>query len=95
MMKVCLRTMEDIDERIKQIDSLPGSVRAREIASEKMQGIIEELKKEQEDELSKSNEAADAARRSLGIKTQEEMEELKKEQEVQQSEILESMMNIN
>ncbi|MBQ6018513.1 MAG: hypothetical protein IKH82_01770 [Clostridiales bacterium] len=90
-----LRTMEDIDERIKQIDSLPGSVRAREIASEKMQGIIEELKKEQEDELSKSNEAADAARRSLGIKTQEEMEELKKEQEVQQSEILESMMNIN
>lgn len=88
-----MRTIEEINERIKQVDSLPGAVRAKEIASEKMKTIIEEIKQEQ-DQAAKKNEE-DSAYRSLGIKSKEEMEQLKQEQEKQESEMFESMMNIN
>lgn len=90
-----LRNMKDIDARIKELDNLPGAVRAQETAAEQMNNIIAEIKAEQALEQKKDEDSVDSARGRLGIKTKEQMEELKKQRAVQQSEEVESMLNLN
>lgn len=88
-----LKAIDDIDGRIRQLDSAPGAVRAREIAAEEAGKIVEIMKKQQDDEVGKNKKSAEDALRRLGIRSVEEQEEMKKEFEAQQAAEIEAIMN--
>jgi len=87
-----LRAVDDIEGRIHQLDSAPGVVRAREVAAEEARKVLEDLKKQQEDELNSKKDLTDWHRK-LGIRSEEEQARLKAEIEARQAAEIEAMMN--
>ncbi|MBR2295559.1 MAG: hypothetical protein IJ869_07345 [Clostridiales bacterium] len=81
-----LRAIDDIEGRINQLNSAPGAERAKEIATEEAQKRLEEIKREQDEEIAKLKHKSDDILKSLGIRSNEEQDRLKAEVEALQAE---------
>ena len=68
--------MEEIEGRIKQLDNAPGALRAKEIATEQAQHMLDEIKEQQERKLKSSGESI---AHELGVRTPEEQLALEQE----------------
>ena len=86
-----LKTLDDIEGRIKQLNVAPGSIRAREVASEEAERAIEEIKKYQEDYIGATKAKDRQIREELGIYTDEELEQMRKQNEANEQAALERM----
>lgn len=74
-----LKTIDDIDGRIAQLNSAPGAVRAREVAAEEAETILKELQRRQAVEVGEMSSKAPEYLKRLGILSQEELQERKRE----------------
>lgn len=68
--------MEEIEGRIQQLDNAPGALRAKEIATEQAQHVLDEIKEQQERKLKSSGESI---AHKLGVRTPEEQLALEQE----------------
>lgn len=89
-----LKSMDDIEGRLQQLNNAPGSLRAREVAAEEAEKLVEDLKKMQSIKSGQSMQGARKIRESLGIYSEEELEVLKKQAELEQQRALEMSMEL-
>lgn len=79
-----LKLMDDIEGRIKQLNSAPGFTRAQEIAAEEAAAVIEEIKRRQDVESGELASKAPKHLKDMGILSKEELaERLRELQEAQ------------
>ncbi len=91
-----LKTMDDINGRMSQLENSPGSIRAREVAAEEAERALEEIREMQEMQTGEFKQREQDRLRRLGIRSQEELEQIRQEveaREVQIQQEMESMMN--
>ena len=70
-----LKTMDDIEGRIAQLDSAPGTVRAREVAAEEAEEVVREIQRRQAAESGELASETPAYLKRLGILSAEELAE--------------------
>ncbi|MCC8129610.1 MAG: hypothetical protein LIO51_06715 [Clostridiales bacterium] len=87
-MEEVLRTAEEIEGRLKQLDNAPGSLMAREIAADKAQEFLDDIQKKQEVEIKSDEGRLKEKLERLGILTEEEQQELKRQAEEYEQQIL-------
>ena len=75
-----LKTMDDIEGRIEQLQNAPGPVRAREIAAEQATEVLEEIKKRQAAEIGVAKSESAKHLKELGILSEEEVREAQEAQ---------------
>lgn len=86
-----LKSMDDIEGRIQQLNRAPGSLRAQEVAAEEAENALQEITKLQNDQSGKNIAQARKMREDLGILSDEQLAELKREAELEQQRALEEM----
>ena len=80
-----LKTMDDIEGRIAQLNNAPGAIRGREIAAEEAAKVVKEIQKRQEAESGELTSKTPSYLKKLGILSTEELAERQREiQEAQQ-----------
>ncbi len=86
-----LKTMDELDGRIKQLDSAPGTIRAKEVANNAAINLAAELKKEQNRQTGGGLRQIEEYRERLGILNEEEFKERQQEWEQEQASVLASL----
>lgn len=86
-----LKTMDELDGRIKQLDSAPGTIRAKEVANNAAISLAAELKKEQNRQTGGGLRQIEEYRERLGILNEEEFKERQQEWEQEQASVLASL----
>ena len=86
-----LKAMDDIEGRIAQLDNAPGAVRAREIAAEAAESVVEEIKKKQQVLTRDNADKAKDLRESMGIRSEEEQRAMEEEAARIQQEFIETV----
>lgn len=86
-----LKTMDEIEGRIQQLNNAPGAIRAREVAAEEAENAVKEIMKMQNDISGKSANKAKQMREDLGIFSEEQLAQMRKEAEIEQQRIMQEM----
>lgn len=86
-----LKTMDDIEGRIQQLNSAPGALRAREVATEEAERAVKEISKLQNDQTGKNAARARKIREDLGIYSDEQLAEMKKIVEAEEQRAIEEL----
>ena len=86
-----LKTMDDIEGRIQQLNRAPGALRTREVAAEEAENALQELKKLENDQSGKTAERARKMREEMGLHTAEQLAEMKKQQELAEQRAIEEL----
>lgn len=86
-----LKTMDDIEGRIQQLNSAPGALRAREVATEEAERAVKEISKLQNDQTGKNAARARKIREDLGIYSDEQLAEMKKVVEAEEQRAIEEL----
>lgn len=86
-----LKTMDDIEGRIQQLNRAPGSLRAQEVAAEEAENALQEITQQQNVQSGKNMARARQMREELGILSEEQLAELKKQAELEQQRAMEEI----
>ncbi len=86
-----LKAMDDIEGRIQQLNSAPGALRAREVATEEAERAVKEIAKLQNDQTGKNAARARKIREDLGIYSDEQLAEMKKVVEAEEQRAIEEL----
>ena len=86
-----LKTMDDIEGRIVQLDNSPGAIRAREVAAEEAEAVVEEIRRRQEIQSGELKSKSPDYLKKLGIMSQEELKQKKEEYEAEELRAAEEM----
>lgn len=88
-----LKIMDEIDGRIDQLNSAPGAVRAREVASEEAEKAIEDMRQLQLKRAGVLDAQKSARLRELGLYSEEELRALQQQQAEEEAREAEELMN--
>lgn len=80
-----LKYADELDGRLAQIDHLPGTIRATEVAAEEAEKTLNELIAAQQKETGEQNDK-NVSMADMGLKTKEEIENLRTQREREQIE---------
>ena len=80
-----LKTMDDIEGRIAQLNNAPGAVRAREIAAEEAEEVVKEIQRRQAVESGELASKTPEYLKKLGILSTEEL--LERQRELQEAQL--------
>lgn len=86
-----LKTLDDIEGRINQLNHAPGAVRAREVAAEEAEKALEAIRKKQENVAGQNAVRARKMREEMGIYSEEQLAQMRKEAEAIEQAALEEM----
>lgn len=86
-----LKTMDDIEGRIQQLNSAPGTLRAREVATEEAEAAVKEIAEMQNGQSGKNEARARKLREDLGIYNDEQLAQMKKEVEAEEQRAIEEL----
>ncbi len=86
-----LKSMDDIEGRIQQLNRAPGSLRAQEVAAEEAEELLKEITKLQDTEAGKNALRAKKMREQMGILTEEQLAEQKRQAELEMQRAAEIM----
>lgn len=86
-----IKTMDDIEGRLQQLNNAPGALRAQEVAAEEAEKALAELKRLEEDQSGKVAERARKMREEMGLHTEEQLAEMKKQAELEQQRAIEQL----
>ena len=84
MIDETLKSMDDMEGRIQQLNRAPGSLRAQEVAAEQSQKVLDEINANQKLQTGISAARAKKMMEELGILTQEELAEKQRQAEMEQ-----------
>lgn len=89
-----LKTMDDIEGRIAQLNNAPGAVRAREVAAEEAEAVVKEIQRRQAIEVGELASKTPEYLKKLGILSKEEL--MERQRELQEAQLqAEEQMNQN
>ena len=86
-----LKSMDDIEGRIQQLNHAPGSIRAQEVAAEEAEKALADLTKLQNDQSGKTAIRAKKIREDMGILSEEQLAEQKRQAELEMQRAAEFM----
>lgn len=86
-----LKSMDDIEGRIQQLNHAPGSLRAQEVAAEEAEKVLAEVTKLQNDQSGKTAVRAKKMREEMGILSEEQLAEQKRQAELEMQRAAEIM----
>lgn len=86
-----LKSMDDIEGRIQQLNHAPGALRAQEVAAEEAEELLHEITKLQNDQSGKNAVRAKKMREQMGILTEEQLAEQKRQAELEMERAAEYM----
>ncbi len=78
-----LKSMDEIEGNIQQLNVAPGAARAMEIAAEQAEKVLAEITKLQNDQAGKNTLHAKKMREALGILTEEQLAEQKRQADLE------------
>lgn len=78
-----LKSLDDIEGRIEQLENAPGNIRVKEVAAEEAERALEEIARRQNEQSGKDAIRAKGMREALGILTEEQLAEQKRQAELE------------